>query len=413
MRGGAGLAGAALLLALGLAPAAAAPAYHAGTILPSAPEAERDAALTGFYGRWKETYLRQGCGEGRFFVAVRGDGKPAFAGAAPDTLTVSEAQGYGMLAAVMMAPFDADAQRIFDGLAAFAADHPAASDPALMAWNQVASCASADAGHGGTATATDGDLDIAYALLLADRAWGSAGAVDYRGRALAAIAAIGRHEIADPGDYPLLGDWAGAEPAFSGATRVSDFMPAHFKAFFKASGDPRWGAVWDRGYARLAAAQAQFSPEAGLLPDFLVALDGTPAPAPPHFLEAATDGAYAWNAARLPWRVAADALTQGDARARALLAPLNAFFSARAAGDPRRLAAGYGLSGAPLVEPGGDTLAFLGPLAVSAMLDPAGQAWLDALWAELVARPVGTSDYYGNTIKLLALIVLSGHWGTP
>ncbi|MBK7196651.1 MAG: hypothetical protein IPH80_29580 [Myxococcales bacterium] len=55
-----------------------------------------------------------------------------------------------------------------------------------MAWAQDAACHTAP----GATTATDADLDIAYALLLADRQWGSAGAIDYRGAALRMLAAI-------------------------------------------------------------------------------------------------------------------------------------------------------------------------------------------------------------------------------
>ena len=38
-----------------------------------------------------------------------------------------------------------------------------------MAWSQVEGCGNAGEENGGDNTATDGDLDIAYALLVADR----------------------------------------------------------------------------------------------------------------------------------------------------------------------------------------------------------------------------------------------------
>ncbi len=53
---------------------------------------------------------------------------------------MSEAHGYGMLLTVMMADYDDQAQRIFDGMVRYFQDHPAASDPGLMAWNQTEGC---------------------------------------------------------------------------------------------------------------------------------------------------------------------------------------------------------------------------------------------------------------------------------
>jgi len=39
------------------------------------------------------------------------------------------------------------------------------------------------------------------------------------------------------------------------------------------------------------------------------------------------------------------------------------------------------------------------------------QAWLDAIWSFLVAAP--SDGYYGDSIKLLAMFVMSGHWAAP
>ena len=48
-------------------------------------------------------------------------------------LTVSEAHGYGMMLAALMAGYDPEAQSIFDGLFAFYRDHPSSLTPGLMA----------------------------------------------------------------------------------------------------------------------------------------------------------------------------------------------------------------------------------------------------------------------------------------
>jgi hypothetical protein len=45
------------------------------------------------------------------------------------------------------------------------------------------------------------------------------------------------------------------------------------------------------------------------------------------------------------------------------------------------------------------------------MVDGAHQAWLDSIWRFLVQdRSV---DYYGASIKLISMIVMSGNWFQP
>ena len=158
--------------------------YYPGTILPNRQtQAIMDKQLVTFYKDWKAVYLSGECGSGRYFVKVNADHKPVGGGAAPNTITVSEAHGYGMLLTVMMADYDDEAQKIFDGMVRYFQDHPAASDPGLMAWNQIEGCGDSTDPFRGDVSATDGDLDIAYALLLADQKWGSEGTIDYRSEA--------------------------------------------------------------------------------------------------------------------------------------------------------------------------------------------------------------------------------------
>src|SRR5262245_11238871 len=96
---------------------------------PSRPQAELDQATADFYDTWKARYLEAACASGQMRVVT-----------APDTeaYTVSEGHGYGMLATVIMAGHDPDAQAEFDGLYAYYAAHPSATTPGLMAWAQDA-----------------------------------------------------------------------------------------------------------------------------------------------------------------------------------------------------------------------------------------------------------------------------------
>jgi hypothetical protein len=376
-------------------------AYSAGAIRPShVSQAALDQAVRDFYDAWKTRYLRRACGAGRALV---------LAGVAPGNLTVSEAHGYGMIVTALMAGHDPQARAVLDGMVAYRRAHPTATHDHLMAWSQDTACANAP----GDASASDGDLDIAFALLLADRQWGSCGAIDYRAEALAMLADIEDGDLDATGRYVLLGDWVTpAEPRYYAATRSSDLMPDHYRSFAALAGGP-WNDLLDRTYEIVEALQTRYSPATGLLPDFVVDPLGAPAPAPPGFLEGPNDGAYHYNACRDPWRLATDFLVSGDTRARAAVQRINTWMRAATGGDPSQIGSGYRLDGAP--SPGSDyrSMAFIAPLGVGAMVDATNQAWLDALWDLVVATPIEAEGYYENTLKLLAMIVMSGNWWAP
>ena len=371
-----------------------------GVIFPSNhTQGELDAATAAYYDTWKAAYLVPGCNAGEYRVK---------SSPATDAYTVSEAHGYGMLIAVIMDGHDPDAHAIFDGLYAYYVAHPSDVDGGLMAWAQDQACDDVQ----GADSATDGDLDIAYALLLADREWGSSGAIDYRAAATKIMASIMASEIL-PSNELLVGDWARGDAQHGDGTRPSDFMLDHLRSFGAVTGDSRWQDVVDHTYGVIAYMQKTYAPKTGLLPDFATGAGGaTPAPAPADWLESADDGTYGYNACRVPWRIATDYLMWGDARARDAVRPIEAWLSHKTAGDPQLIRDGYQLTG--LTYGHDPVLAFVAPIGVGAMIEPAtgtNQPWVDAIWDDLAAR--GTSEYYGDTIKLLAMIVMSGNWWKP
>ena len=371
----------------------------AGAIAPTGAAADHDQATSDFYDSWKALYLKPACKAGEYRIKT-----------SPSTsaYTVSEGHGYGMAFAVLMAGHDPDAQVIFDGLLAYHDAHPSSIDSGLMAWAQDASCADVE----GDDAATDGDLDVAYALLLADVQWGSGGAVDYLAKAKATIGSILASEV-HPQNSILVGDWVDSTDSHYGGTRPSDFMPGHFKAFQKATGAARWGQVVDKTYAVVGYLQDHYAASTGLLPDFAVgAPTATPQPAPGQWLEGDDDGHYSWNACRTPWRLATDFVVSGEPRSQAAVRKLNAWIKVKAGGNPRNIRDGYDLSGNALGT--GEELAFIAPFGVAAMVEPAtgtNQPWLDALWTDVSGR--GTTDYYADSIKLMAMLVMSGNWWAP
>ncbi|MCX6895286.1 MAG: glycosyl hydrolase family 8, partial [Verrucomicrobia bacterium] len=291
--------------------------YTAGAIKPAFSQAALDSAVTTFYNAWKAKYLVNGCASNHYYVYYSVDYTPSPANA----ITCSEAHGYGMLIAALMAGYDVNARTCFDGMFRFFTNHPSSITPNLMAWQQVTGCVNEPTG--GNDTATDGDLDIAYALLLADRQWGSAGEINYLAEARKVIAAV-----------------------MSGATgtRPSDFMPDHFRAFQLFGGNTNWARVVDKCYQIVGVIQTNNSPATGLVPDFVVNADTTPAPAPASYLEGATDRSYAYNSCRVPWRLATDYLVSGDARAKVAVDKINSWIQAKTSGNPANIKDGYNIT---------------------------------------------------------------------
>ncbi|NUT52803.1 MAG: hypothetical protein HOV94_36785, partial [Saccharothrix sp.] len=168
--------------------------YAAGMLRPSGSTSTLDAAVVDYYQRWKSAFLRHNCNSAWTQVWA----------ADADHTYVAEAQGYGMVIVATMAGADPDARRIFDGFVKWKIDHPSVIDPDLMAAEQNDQCVSVNGGD----AATDGDLDVAYALLLADRQWGSTGTYNYKQLAIRHINAIKRSEINPSTQLLRPGDWA-------------------------------------------------------------------------------------------------------------------------------------------------------------------------------------------------------------
>ncbi len=372
--------------------------YVAG-IAPSVAKPVMDAALKNHYTAWKAHAVADVPG-------VNG-GKAIKFGHSTTFLTVSEGMGYGMLLAVLFAGHDAGAQTLFDGLlttvrarpAYGVVQHHSALGKYLMDWRLYS-----DGSTGGEGwNAMDGDEDIAMALLMADRQWGSGGAWNYKEEALNTIAAMKAYNFAADGTTRGL--------KYSHVSRTSDYMFGHFRAYQKATGDAFWTKAVDRAYYLTDLMQTQFS-SSGLVPDFVVYTDSNPMPSPGFMGDGnADEHHYWWNACRNPWRYASDYLLSGDPRIKLLTTRMMNFFQAEAAssGDVTGIGTGYALNGFQLA--GGDSPAYHGPICAGACVDPAYQGFLDAMWAWNTSRL--TTGYYDGEIQLLSLAVASGNWWTP
>ncbi|MET1181006.1 glycosyl hydrolase family 8 [Peribacillus simplex] len=382
--------------------------YQAGTIKPdNVSQEDLDSAVANFYKAWKNEYLKQPAAESDqyyIFYNDKGYAEPK------NAVTVSEAHGYGMMITAIMA--GSQDKQYFDGLYRFYKAHGSDNDPSLMAWQQVKDKSGKIINTPGDAdSATDGDMDIAYSLLLADRQWGSEGEIDYLASAKEILAAIMSNEINRSQSLVKLGDWAeDKDEVYGRSTRSSDLLLNHFKSFEAAAGTDEWKDVTDKAYAVIHSIYEEKSGNTGLMPDFIVQSREEYQPAQANFLEGENDGNYSWNSSRTPWRYTIDYLLTGDERALPQLKKMNDWIKAETDGNPDNIQSGYTLSGKAVEE--GNSTTFVAPFMVSAMVDSSNQKWINQLWDRTIQKQED-DDYFANTIKLQTMIVASGNWWAP
>jgi endo-1,4-beta-D-glucanase Y len=371
--------------------------YFAETIKPNHINQNKlDNITRTFYTRWKARFMKNIPGKPQSYVWFEGKGGKQ---------CVSEGQGYGMIITTLMAGHDMQAKNIYDNLFRYYRAHPSRCSKYLMAWAQKTNGQDVD-----KSTASDGDMDIAYSLLLAARQWGNKGAINYLQEAKATINAIMQHQINQKTWTVWISDDIESNSKYCFAMRSSDFMPSHFKAFKQATGDTRWDKVISTGYRLFNQMQATYSPDAGLLPDFIININKTPKPAAPFFLEDKHDGDYNYNACRVPWRITTDYLITGDKRSKQIVTPINSWIRETTGNKTYNLSAGYSLAGNDLNNRYFEALSFIAPFAVSAMVDVKNQYWLNQVWDYLAGFKLKDYDYYDNSIKMLNMIIISGNY---
>lgn len=376
--------------------------YTAGIQPNSATPAQMDATIKTAYDAWKARSIVD-------VPSVPG-GKAVKFGSSADYLTVSEGAGYGMLITVLMAGHDPHARAVFDGLLTTVRARPAKGmmqyfgEPAkyLMDWRLKTDGTSSDWADKG-ANAMDGDLDIALALLMAHRQWGSGGAWNYRAEAINTINALKLVNMKENGATKGLpsGD----------NNRTSDYMIGHFRAFRKATGDALWDRAVDKAYELIDRMQTVYSPNAGLMPDFVINTHASAEPSRGYIGDGTpTEGFFYANALRNPWRFGSDYVLSGDGRWKDVNNKLVNFIKSDCGGNPERIALGYRLDGTA-TERSYPPKATIACMIGGALVDASHQQFLNSLWDWTASHL--SQDYYDSELQLLPMMVASGNWWTP
>jgi endo-1,4-beta-D-glucanase Y len=307
--------------------------------------------------------------------------------------TVSEGMGYAMLLAVYH-----DDQAVFDQLWRYVALHLNAHG--LMDWE-----VDPQGNIIGTGAASDGDEDIAFALIMAARRWGGRGSLgeDYLVLGTRMVSAMWTYEVDrargnlwKPGDA-----WGDRD-----ITNLSYFAPAYFRVFGEVTGNvDDWNAVIDGNYAVLALTlnDTLGNADNGLVPAWsnsqgqvVSAFDG----APTHFQNDST---------RTPFRIGQDWCWFGEPRAKAYLDKIARFYQGVGVAN---ITDGYNLDGSPHPErPGAGVQAasFVGPAGVAFKSDPKYRLELDQAWDAVATEQLTNGTiYYQKSWTALSLLMLAG-----
>ncbi len=220
-------------------------------------------------------------------------------------ITTSEGQSYALLRAVWM-----DDRSSFDAVWRWTVTNLQVRGDGLFAslW-----------GGGGVQdhnTATDADSDIALALLFAARRFDDSA---YRTAALAVLTGMWRHDITsiDGMNVATAGNWAATQASPGPVINPSYFAPYAYRVFAREDPGHPWISVVDSSYTmldRCTAATLDGTTSAGLPPNWCAISRSSGEVV--SFPQISGADNYGYDAFRVMWRVAVDAIWNGEQRAR-------------------------------------------------------------------------------------------------
>jgi len=289
--------------------------------------------------------------------------------------TASEGIGYGMLLAVYF-----NDQTTFNGLWNYKVLH--SPNKGLMAW-----LVSSGGGNIDTNSASDADADIAMALLLAHRRWGSTGAFNYSSLATTEINKVASSDV-DGTDFHIFpGDYCAHNTPVN--TYPSYFTPAWYTEFGVQTGNVTfWANVATKAAGMLAAGCRNAT---GLATEQCSATGG------------AVGGSDGYNSARIPWRYSLDYSWNGTASSLSQINMDNVFF----AGKATSVGAVYNITGGNPTDTTHNGMR-IGPVGTSFMVT-GKTADLTAFYTEASSNFNDPTHFYNETLALLSLLDMSGN----
>ncbi len=351
-------------------PSASPTEIRTNSSLPDLEEQQKRAEteLQPSYLQWKKKYLTTRTGS--LDVVSYGDFAPV------EGHRLSEGRGYGMVLAGMMGD-----RETMDGL--IKSDKSVQNPNGLSPWDIDEKDKVVD-----TTAATDGDEDMAFGAILADKLWGKE-TDKYRNYAKAKITALMANTVEEDTYVLKPGDtWGGSEEGRN-AINPSYLRPYYYPLFAQYTDDKRWEQV-NKVNTELVKASA--NPTTGLVPDWATT-EGKPVT---DYTGLGND--FAWDAARSPIFLAQAALATANPDAISQLTKINATLKKDGPGEgSERKTTGE------VINAKTDAL-FASAAAAASIVDTDSNYRKATLERAIKTR--GT--YYGESLRLITLGIISG-----
>jgi endo-1,4-beta-D-glucanase Y len=317
--------------------------------------------LNKWYNRYKSSNLLPECNGG---IRTAADNANE---------TKVESMGWAMIIAAYMGD-----KTTFDGLYKFYKSK--IQGHGMMAWRVTCSGVS----DGGSAS--DGDLDVAFAMVVASWQWGES----YKTEAVNLIKTVKKLIVKCNNASVIAGGMSGGG-VYGGCneTDISYHTPAFFRCFAELTNDNDWNKLADDTYTLLNNGA---NPTTGLVPDWQTFSGGQ---------AGGRNHNYGFDACRVPWRIALDYLWNGNEKAKEWCTTISNW--AYGVG-PRNIRDGYTLDGR---QTGSfHNMAFVGGFAVAAMCN--SQAVADSFGAE-VARMSYDNYWYHAFLGNCYMMTMTGN----
>jgi endo-1,4-beta-D-glucanase Y len=300
------------------------------------------------------------------------------------TYTVSEGIGYGMLIMVYMDNATNNTQTKFDNLwKYFKANR---NKNGVMNW-KIQGFTNSCSGNNCNG-ASDAELDVALALMMAYKQWGTE---SYLTDAKTLIEAIYTHEISKtnkglikPGDQ-----W---EPFYN-----SSYVSTAALEVFKNASSSNWDEAIT---ANLNMVKANANATSGLASDWCDA-SGNP-------VNGNSSIKFGYDAVRTPYRMALSYAWFGHSQAKTVNDMVANWATTKnpIKGNPLQIKDGYNVDGSELGA--WNVATYVGALASAGMADAKYQTWVNEASAQLMGAANG-SGYYHSSLKVLYGLLLTGN----
>jgi len=323
--------------------------------------------LDSWYKSYKSSMLLQDCNGG-----IRTD-----AYSEENGVTKVESMGWAMIIAAYMGD-----KETFDGLYRFYKSK--VQGHGMMGWKVTCG------GVNDASSASDGDLDVAFAFVVASWQWGDS----YKSEAIKIINTVEKLIVGCGNTSVIAGGALTHGGVYGGCneTDISYHTPAFFRCFAEITGNSRWDKLADDTYTLLNNGA---NPSTGLIPDWQ-RLDGGQS-------DGGRNHSYGFDACRAPWRIALDYLWNGNEKAKEWCTKISNW--AYGIG-PKNIKDGYTLDGRATGSY--HNMSYVGGFAVAAMCN--SQEVADAFGEEIANMRFDNYWYHGFLGNCYMMTMTGNMW---